>query len=132
LIHWESSNSIQINIIYIFLYFNLFLKHWYVKFLQYQWGWVLNVINCWSHFCLKKEAYPIFLMILKTGQTTESVSLCGWLTLKFIYFQIIISFCFKFFYNCNIPWILQLLCSLIWILLTHFQCTMHGMKLNET
>jgi hypothetical protein len=24
-------------IIYIFLYIYIFLKHWYVKFLQYQW-----------------------------------------------------------------------------------------------
>jgi hypothetical protein len=36
------------------------------------------------------------------------------------------------FYDCSIPWILQLLCSLIWILPTHFQSTVYGMKLNET
>jgi hypothetical protein len=42
------------------------------------WGWVLNdvkqhVIKYWSHFCYKKEAFRIFLVIPKTGQTTESM-----------------------------------------------------------
>jgi hypothetical protein len=43
--------------------------------------------------------------------------------LKLIYLQTVIAFCFKLIYNCSIPWILQLLCSLIWILPTHFQST---------
>jgi hypothetical protein len=68
-------------------------------------------------------------VIPKTGQTTKSMRVVN---LKFIYFQTVIAFCFKFFYNSSIPWILQLLYSLIWILPTHFQSTVHGMKLNET
>jgi hypothetical protein len=68
-------------------------------------------------------------VIPKTGQTTKSM---WWLSLKFIYFQTVIAFCFKFFYNSSIPWVLQLLCSLIWIFPAHFQSTVHGMKLNET
>jgi hypothetical protein len=67
-----------------------------------------------------------------TFMGTPTLTVLGWFTLKFIYFQTIIAFCFKFFYNCSIPWILQLLCSLIWNFLTHFQNTMHGMKMNET
>jgi hypothetical protein len=61
-----------------FYILTFFFKHWYVKFLQYQWGWILNdvqqhVIKCWSYFCYKKEAFPIFLVIPKTGQTIESM-----------------------------------------------------------
>jgi hypothetical protein len=74
---------------------------------------------------LKRRSILIFLVILKTSQIIESM---WWLTLKFIYFQTEIDFCFKFFYGCSIPWILQLLCSLIWILPTHFQSMVHEMK----
>jgi hypothetical protein len=41
-------------------------------------------------------------------------------------------FLIQVFCHYSIPWILQLLYSLIWILPTHFQSTVHGMKLNET
>jgi hypothetical protein len=60
-----------------------------------------------NSFLLKKEAFSNFWCFQKHVK-----QLCGWLTLKFIYFQTIITFCFKSFYNCSIPWILQFLCSL--------------------
>jgi hypothetical protein len=67
-------------------------------------------------------------VIPKTGQTIESM--------RVVNFEIHLLpncnfFLLQVFYNCSIPWILQLLCSLIWILPTHFQSTVHGMKLNE-
>jgi hypothetical protein len=65
---------------------------------------------------LKRRSILIFLVIPKTSQTIESMR---WLTLKFIYFQTEIDFFFKISFSCSIPWILQLLCSLIWILPTH-------------
>jgi hypothetical protein len=68
-------------------------------------------------------------VIPKTGQTTESM--------RVVNFEIHLHpnrncFLLQVFYDCSIPWILQLLCSLIWILPTHFQSTVYGMKLNET
>jgi hypothetical protein len=60
----------------------------------------------------------------------DNPGLWGWKILKLMYLQIVIVFCFKLICNCSIPWIVQLLCSLIWILPTHFQSKVHGMKLN--
>ena len=67
-------------------------------------------------FLLKERSIFNFLVIPKINQTIESIRVVNFV----IYLQSIIAFCFKFFYNCSIPLILQLLCSFIWILPTHF------------
>jgi hypothetical protein len=67
-------------------------------------------------FAKEKKHFHIFLVIPKTSQTIESM----WV----VNFEIHLlpnCNCFRFFYNCSIPRILQLFRSLnwIWILSTH-------------
>jgi hypothetical protein len=126
---FHAFNSFQTPCAFIFLSLiasYIILKYMCVNFLQCWWKWVLNGIQQhidtpWSNHGLKKETFTNFKWMCTWKSIIESY---GWSTSKFIYSQIIITFCFKvtqyflyhnfFIYEIKFYWLMVMLWLFKW------------------
>lgn len=133
LIHWDSSNSIHIKIIYIVCYM-IFCLAYVCQIFIISMGVVLKLCTTMCNIIFKSSQLEIrnihnFLSDYEIGLNTWVYGVVG--------FGIHLlpnhnCFSLQFPLGCSSQSILQCSCSLIWILFIHFQLMTHRVKLNTT